>query len=208
MMIGLVSTFDCLQVHVMLRPRAGDFYYTDDELHVLLLDCQQLKQCRIAGFVFGCLSKDGSLDQSTAQRVLKACHPFPVTFHRAIDVSSDIIACAQQAVALGFKRILTSGGCNTAMAGSDAIAALQRAVGDQTIVMAASGIDESNAVSIVQATGVSHLHASLRHPLNSRMTHRVEAVSMGSPLQSEYNLKQASQERVQKVVTQLGQLHM
>jgi len=192
----------------MLRPRAGDFAYTRDELAVLLLDCQQFKQCSIAGFVFGCLNADGSLDTLSAQRVLQACKPFPVTFHRAIDVSADPMACAQQAVELGFKRILTSGGSATAMAGSDVIAAMQRAVGDRVVVMAASGVDEGNAVCIAQATGVMHLHASLRVGVSSRMEHRVEAVPMGSPLESEYSLKTASKDRVLAVVAQLEKFQL
>eukprot|EP00045_Choanoeca_perplexa_P015025 m.181309 g.181309 ORF g.181309 m.181309 type:complete len:334 (-) comp16870_c0_seq4:2181-3182(-) len=204
--LGLVNavTAACsLPVHVMLRPRAGDFNYTQDELTVLLLDCQQLKQCSIAGFVFGCLQPDGTLDKATAQQVLSACAPFPVTFHRAIDVSADPVACAVQAVELGFRRILTSGGCATALAGSSTIAAIQRAVGNQAIVMAASGVDESNALGIAQATGVQHLHASLRVGKESAMTHRVADVPMGSPLDSEYKLKTSSSERVANVVSEL-----
>eukprot|EP00730_Choanoeca_flexa_P013786 TRINITY_DN5709_c0_g2_i1.p1 TRINITY_DN5709_c0_g2~~TRINITY_DN5709_c0_g2_i1.p1 ORF type:complete len:442 (+),score=70.40 TRINITY_DN5709_c0_g2_i1:63-1388(+) len=204
---GLVKsvTDHCdIPVHVMLRPRGGNFHYTTKEMSVVLADCQHLKQCPIAGFVFGALTAEGDVHVEQCQQIIDACHPFPVTFHRAIDVAKDILAAAAIVAELGFKRILTSGGAATAMQGLDTIAQLQQRVGDKVVVMAGSGLSEDNAVTIAQSTGVRHVHGSLRRTLPSTSTYKRPAVSMGSA--DDCKVKETDRSRVKAVIDVLAGL--
>ena len=118
--LGLVELVleECsLPVYVMVRPRAGDFLYSDCEFEVMKRDVTRMKHLNVKGFVFGILCSEGLVDIVRCQELLDICRPKDVTFHRAIDMTSDPLLAMAQIIKLGFERILTSGGESTCPGG-------------------------------------------------------------------------------------------
>lgn len=107
-----------IPVYVMLRNRDGDFNYTDADLEVMKSDAEDLTANGADGFVFGALKQDGSVDVRACKFISNVCRSFPMTFHRAIDVSQNVTESLESIISLGFKRVLTSGGFKTALEGN------------------------------------------------------------------------------------------
>lgn len=154
-----------LALHVLVRPRGGDFCYTGDELEVMLSDIALLKEAGADGLVFGALLKDGSLDLAGMTRLLEAAHPLSVTFHRAFDVCREPFKVLEQLVALGVPRLLTSGQARDAPTGAKLLRTLVEQAGDRLVVMAGGGVRASNVAQLVRDTGVTELHFSAQRPL-------------------------------------------
>ena len=147
-------------VFVMIRPRGGDFVYSDAEFAVMLADIDHAVGLGASGLVTGVLLADGSVDVSRTQQLVARAQGLPVTFHRAVDVSADPVASARAAAQAGCARVLSSGGAPTAELGVDL---LRELVALESIgVVAAGSITETNAATIVQDTGVCEVHAALR----------------------------------------------
>ncbi|XP_051946556.1 copper homeostasis protein cutC homolog isoform X2 [Xyrauchen texanus] len=106
-----------IPVYVMIRPRGGDFLYSDWEVEVIKRDIEQMKNHRADGLVFGALTEDGRVDTALCMELLAACRPLPVTFHRAFDMVHDPVVALEALVSLGFERILTSGCDSSALEG-------------------------------------------------------------------------------------------
>ena len=191
------------KVHVMLRCRAGDFCYAPEELAIMEQDCFLLKGLGVAGFVFGALLSAGSPDLEATRRMMAAAYPLPLTFHRAIDMCRDPVAAALALRDLGVPRILTSGGESTALEGSPTIRAMVDAVGHAVQVVPGGGITERNVARVVEACGVTQVHASARASHASRMTHINSRVAMGASFAaSEYEHKQTDAARVCQLLAQ------
>ncbi len=153
-----------LPIHVLVRPRAGDFCYSDLELAVMLEDATQFREAGAAGLVFGTLTPDGALDLLAMKRLMAAADPLPVTFHRAFDVCREPFKVLEQLVALGVTRLLTSGQQPDALAGLSRLAALNEQAAERIVIIAGGGVRVSNAAQIVRETGVSELHFSAQQP--------------------------------------------
>lgn len=166
-----------LPVYALVRPRAGDFVYSDAELGVMLEDISLLKDAGADGLVFGALTKVGSLALPEMTRLLTAADPLPVTFHRAFDVCREPFKVLEQLVALGVTRLLTSGQAGDALSGAKLLRTLVEQAGDRLTVMAGGGVRASNAAQIVLETGVSELHFSAQRPLQPSLS----PFSFGSP---------------------------
>jgi copper homeostasis protein len=151
-------------LRVLVRARAGDFVYSPGEVEVMLCDIARFKLVNeVKGIVTGVLRRDGGVDEPQMRRLLDAARPLPVTFHRAIDVCADPLEALRQCHALGVGRILTSGGAGQALAGVERIRLLaERARALGVAVAAGGGVDASNALAIVLATGCDELHGSCR----------------------------------------------
>ncbi len=166
-----------LPLHVLVRPRAGDFCYGGLELAVMLDDVAQFRAAGAAGLVFGALTRDGSLDLPGMKRLMAAAEPLPVTFHRAFDVCLEPFKVLEQLIALGVARLLTSGQEPGALSGAPLLKTLTEQAGDRLIVMAGGGVRAANAAQIVRETGVSELHFSAQKPVQLPLT----PFSFGSP---------------------------
>lgn len=149
------------EVHVIVRPRAGDFHYSDDEIALMARDVRHALAAGAHGVVIGCQGADGTLDRDGLARLVDAAAGAPVTLHRVIDVTPDPLAALRAARALGISRVLTSGGASRAVDGLDVLRALVTEGAGSIEVMAGSGITASD-VSAIAATGVNALHFSAK----------------------------------------------
>jgi copper homeostasis protein len=170
-----------IPVHVLVRPRGGDFIYDEDELRVMLGDIAFCKEVGVAGIVLGALFPDGALDDRSTRLLVEAARPLSVTFHRAFDLVRDPFEALDTLMALGVDRVLTSGGAPTAIEGMETLAALAwRSEGRATII-AGGGITEHNVGRIVTEAGVSEVHVRPTKRRDSQMRFRRESVTLGKP---------------------------
>lgn len=186
-------------VAVMIRPRAGDFVYDDDEFAVALADVSLAVRLGAGAIVFGALSPDGRVDGARVRAVADRAHPLPITFHRAIDMCCDLIEAVRDLAALAgsgvpLAYVLTSGGEATALDGAETIRLMcsaARELGAPFAIMAGGGVTPRNAARLVRETGASALHGTLRRSHDSSMAFRPSAgVLMGGTLaQSEFVIK-------------------
>lgn len=153
-----------LPVHVMVRPRAGDFLYDESELAVMLADIREVKRAGAAGVVLGVLTSDGRVDEPRLQALVREASPLPVTFHRAIDVCRDPVGAIEALVRAGVARVLSSGGAPTATEGADTLQRMVDVAGGRLVVAAGGGVTEDNAGALVRATGVDEVCMHVYEP--------------------------------------------
>jgi copper homeostasis protein len=170
----LARTRDCVRIplYVLIRPRAGDFYYDEFERDVMLRDIETCARLGCDGVVIGALDADGHVDMATCRELVIAAGFMGLTFHRAIDVSRDPAQALEAAIALGCHRVLTSGAGATALDGADAIAALVQQAGHRIRVMAGAGINAGNLREVAMRSQADEFHASARALHASAMRHR------------------------------------
>lgn len=166
-------------IAVMIRPRGGDFVYTDLEFESMRHDVGVARSLGADAVVFGLLNPNGTIDRDRTARLIEDAGPLPVTFHRAFDVSRDPMESLETLIALGVTRILTSGQRASAMESLDLLAALVRTAGDRLTILAGGGVTAANAAQIVAATGVREVHLYAPRRFASPMEHRNDAVPMG-----------------------------
>jgi copper homeostasis protein len=158
-MIRSVRESVSLNVHVMIRPRAGDFCYSEAEFEAMKRDVQEAKKLAINGLVFGILTRDRTIDTSRTKLLLEMARPLPVTFHRAFDETVDLFVALSELTQLGIDRVLTSGGKPSVDAGLETLADLVRKAGSSIKVLAGGGITLENIADVVERTNVDEVHA-------------------------------------------------
>ena len=189
-----------IPVFVMIRPRGGDFLYTEEEFAVMREDVEEAKRCGADGVVTGILLADGRVDVDRTRELVELAAPLPVTFHRAIDMTPDVVEALEGVIAAGCRRVLTSGGRNTAEEGIEGLRRMVLRAAGRIKVMAGSGVNGGNAGRLIEA-GVDALHLSGRASRDSGMTFRNPAVSMGGvPGIPEYEQFYSAAEKVAAVV--------
>jgi len=158
-----------IPLYVLIRPRAGDFLYNDDELDVMQHDIETCLSLGCDGVVFGVLDADARVDLARCKPLLSAAGGMGVTFHRAFDMARDLPRALEDVVALGAERVLTSGGAVSAIAGDDTIHQLIEQAAGRIVVMPGAGVRATNIAGLAQATGASEIHASAKGVLPSGM---------------------------------------
>ncbi len=191
-----------LKVNVLIRPRSGDFVYSEPELRVMLRNIETCKQLGVNGVVFGALTPTGDIDMEACRRMAEGAKGLHMTFHRAFDMCRDPRKAVRDIMQLGFDRILTSGQEVSAMAGLALIRDLQKEFPNITFI-AAGGVIPSNVTEIVAATGVREIHASAKTTVESAMTYRKKGVSMGSPDADEFSHTRTSEKTVKALAKAL-----
>ena len=195
--ITLARAHLTIDINVMIRPRGGDFLYSDLEMEVMQHDIILAKELGANGVVFGILTADGAIDKARTKSLVDLARPLSVTVHRAFDMVADPIRALDDLIALRVDRVLTSGLELTAQAGVATIAALVKQAAGRIIVMPGSGITEHNIASIQQQTGASELHMSGRSPQESAMRYRNPRISLGGNTQApEYTHQITSAARI------------
>ncbi len=184
-------------VFTMVRPRGGDFCYSADELDVMRKDIAIAKASGADGVVLGLLLPDGTVDVERTRELVERARPMLVTFHRAIDVSSNLLDSLERAIEAGADRVLTSGGKDAALAGAKVIARMVAAARGRIAVMAGAGVKVENLAAIAEATGAREFHASLRKKTASPMKYRPAGPNMGAPGLDEYARYATSPDDVQ-----------
>ena len=182
-------------VHVLIRPRFGDFLYTREELAQMEEEIRMFRELGASGVVFGALTPDGDLDMEAMARLMGCAGDMHVTLHRAFDMARDPLEALEDAVRLGCRTILTSGQARSAAEGKEVLRAVFRQAAGRLDIMAGSGVKRENILEIHRYTGIRAFHTTGRRgPVESGMRYRKEGVSMGLPSLSEYELWRTDEE--------------
>jgi copper homeostasis protein len=186
--------------NVIIRPRGGDFLYTDLEYEVMQRDITACKKLGVDGVVIGILTANGYIDVPRCKALVALASPMQVTFHRAFDVAQNPLKALEDVIATGCNRLLSSGQAATALEGAAMLKTLQAAAGDRLIVMPGAGIRCNNIAELVAATGCTEFHTSARLPFASQMRYCNPNVHMGIPGQDEYALVETNAELVKEII--------
>lgn len=173
------------KLHVIIRPRGGDFLYSKLELDIMLHDIKVARQLGADGVVFGCLTAEGNVDVPAMKMLMNAVGDMSVTFHRAFDMCKNPQEALEQIIALGCNRILTSGQEPNAVNGIPLLKELVKQADGRIIIMPGCGVNPSNILQIAEETGASEFHFSGRSTYESGMIYRNPKVSMGGTVKIE-----------------------
>jgi copper homeostasis protein len=185
----------------MVRPRGGDFCYSDSDFAAMEGDVRACIEAGADGIVLGLLSPDGSVDEARTRRLVELAAPTPVTFHRAFDMAADPYEALEAIIRSGCTRILTSGNEATALDGAELLAELVRRAGDRITIMVGGGVRKGNIRRLVDQTGATEFHFSAFESAESHMSFRNTRVFMGGTLRPpEFSLSLASPARVEACI--------
>lgn len=194
-----------IKLHVIIRPRGGDFLYNELEAQIMERDIRQAKEAGADGVVIGCLTPEGDIDVSLTKRLVNAAEGMSVTFHRAFDVCRDPFTALEQIIELGCNRILTSGQQPTVIQGLSRLKELIEKAGDRIIILPGSGINENNIAQIAKETGAKEFHFSARENKQSGMIYRNTSIPMSSiPNHDDFIQSITSAEKVRRTINSLS----
>ena len=162
------ETFD-VDLFPIIRPRGGDFLYTEEEFQMMLKEVKFCKEVGCEGVVIGLLQEDGNIDIKRTAALVQAAYPLDVTFHRAFDRCIDPFMALEQLIAVGCQRILTSGQKPIVMEGLETLIQLVEAANDRIIIMPGSGVRKENIKLLAEKTGAVEFHSSLRGKSRTKM---------------------------------------
>lgn len=203
-LIEIARTAVSIALHVMIRPRAGDFCYDTDEFETMRRDIALAKRMGANGVVFGILELNGNVDVARTRQLAELARPLAVTFHRAFDMTADLFRALDDVCAAGADRVLSSGGEPTALQGRETIAQLIQQAHGRIVIMPGSGIKPDNARDLVAYTGAVEVHVGLRTALPSPILHRNPRTVMGLLAGREYQRFVVLEEQVRKLSHALG----
>ena len=196
-----------IPVHVLIRPRGGDFVYSDLEIEVMQRDIALARRFGAQGVVFGALHADGTVDLERTRALLGVSRPLSVTFHRAFDFTPDADAALDALIALGIDRVLTSGQAPTAVEGVGALARLVSRAAGRIAVMAGGGLSEENIARVVERARVREVHVRATALLESPASYRPPHLSLlKQPLPNEFDRAVTDPERVRRISAILGKV--
>jgi copper homeostasis protein len=186
-----------LDVYVMIRPRGGDFYYTNYEFHSLKRDISQCQKISVDGVVFGILNPDGTLDKKRCKELIDKARPLKVTCHRAFDMTRDPFEALEDCIEVGFDRILTAGQQAQALKGADLIGELIKRANGRIAIMPGSGVNENTVQEILAKSKAIEIHFSATSSRESVMIYRNPSIAgMGSDEGSEFKVRTVDPDRV------------
>lgn len=192
------------RLHVIIRPRGGDFLYSPVEQRIMLKDIDLARKLGADGVVFGCLTAEGDVDLPLMRQLMEAAEDMSVTFHRAFDVCRNPQQALEDIIGLGCHRILTSGQQPTAEQGIPLLKNLQQQADGRIILLAGCGVNETNIARIAQETGIHEFHFSAREQMESDMLYRNPQVSMGGTVCiEEYSRPLTTSKRVSQTIAAL-----
>lgn len=177
-----------IDLYPIIRPRGGDFFYSDAEFEVMKADVKICKELGCDGVVIGMLNADGSVDKERCKQLIELAYPLGVTFHRAFDRTKPLLTSPEgrnqdsadleffsesleDVIEMGCERILTSGLQPMAMEGAETIAALIKQADERIIIMPGSGVRADNIMELAQKTGAVEFHTSARMNIDSKMNY-------------------------------------
>jgi copper homeostasis protein len=173
----------------MVRPRGGDFLYSQREFASMLEDVAALRELGVPGVVVGCLTPDGRIDEQRMSALVEAAGPLAVTCHRAFDMTRDPEEALEALIRCGVDRVLTSGQRDTAVEGAELLARLVRQAGDRIVILGCGALDPDNVGAVVRQTGLTEIHFAALRDEASRMIYRNPKVGMGgTDLDREYRI--------------------
>jgi copper homeostasis protein len=149
-----------IQVFAMIRPREGDFVFSNEEFFLMLREIALFKKTGVKGIVSGILLPDGTIDAQRSQQLIDAARPLQFTFHRAFDLTANLNQSLETLIQIGSDRVLTSGGASDAFQGKETILNLIEISNGKIIIMPGGGIHPGNVLELVRDTGVKEIHLS------------------------------------------------
>ena len=170
-MIAEARKSTSIQLFPIIRPRGGDFLYSDQEFNAMLYDIETCRNLGCDGVVFGMLTKEGNIDINRCAQLIENAGDMSITFHRAFDRVNDPLLALEQIIELGCKRILTSGLKPTVMEGIELLRQLVQLAGDKIKIMPGSGVRSNNIIQLAETTGAKAFHSSARKNLSSKMNY-------------------------------------
>lgn len=177
-----MAVAESVRVHVMVRPRGGDFLYTDEEFAAMKEDIAAFKRIGVHGYVFGILDAEGNIDVPRNRELMALCQPASVTFHRAFDMARDPVAALEDLVKLRVDRLLTSGQAPSVLEGAPLISQLIKQSNGRLTIMPGGDITSYNVARIVSETGASEIHFAAFELKAGLMQYRNTRVFMGGTL--------------------------
>ncbi|MGC4956957.1 copper homeostasis protein CutC [Actinomadura citrea] len=177
-----LAAVSSIRVHVIIRPRGGDFIFDEHEVAAMEHDVALVREAGAHGVVIGALTPEGTVDRPVVERLMAAAGELPVTFHRAFDMAADPFATLDVLAGLGVARVLTSGQDASALEGAPLIAELVRHAGGRVIVMPGGGVTDRNVARVVAATGAREIHFAALSEEPSPAVHRNPYPFMGGEL--------------------------
>lgn len=202
--LGMTRGLDGMYRNVLIRPRPGDFLYSDLEFAQMEADVRSREVAAADGIVTGMLTADGRVDTRRCARLMDLAPCKQYTFHRGFDMVRDPERALEEIIALGFNRILTSGCAPTAEAGIPLLRRLNDRAKGRIIIMAGGGVTPGNITRIKSQTGISAFHASASESIQSRMTFRNMATHMSRESADEYSYSSTSPVRARELGALLG----
>ncbi|MDR1865626.1 MAG: copper homeostasis protein CutC [Bacteroidales bacterium] len=186
-------------LHVLIRPRGGDFLYDDAEFEIMQSDIRFCGESGCDGIAVGMLRPDGTVDKQRCGELIRTAHQYSmsVTFHRAFDRSADLPCAMEDVIEMGCRRILTSGGCNTAMEGAEIIRRLAEQAGNRIIIMPGAGITPENAKELIAKTGLKEMHGTFRSYCPGAMRYRNTQLAGQA---AEYGLSTADAKKIKTII--------
>ncbi|MBS1667740.1 MAG: copper homeostasis protein CutC [Bacteroidetes bacterium] len=158
-----------IQLYPIIRPRAGDFLFNDEEFEIMQTDVANCKNLGCDGVVIGMLQSDGCIDKKRCAQLVQLAYPLGVTFHRAFDHAAHSFEALEDIISIGCERILSSGQKPTAIEGADLLNELIRQAEDRIVIMPGSGVRANNVVELKEKTGAMEFHTSARTTIKSPM---------------------------------------
>lgn len=200
--ITLARKLLSIKLYVLIRPRGGDFLYSDVEFDIMKADVQHCIDTGCDGIVIGILNADGSIDKKRCSELVSMAKSqgLGVTFHRAIDMCADMNQALEDIIELGCERILTSGGKSTAVEGVGVIAHLVEKAAGRISIMPGAGVSENTVADIVHFTGATEIHSSARKTIKSQMDYKNDHILMGYGETDEYSYSMTDVERVRSIL--------
>jgi copper homeostasis protein len=203
--IQVARKYLTIGLNVMIRPRGGDFCYSDLEFEIMCRDIEIAQQLGADGIVLGILKPNGVIDKKRTHALMDLARPMNVTFHRAFDVTRDPFAALDTLMELGIDRLLTSGQEASAIEGLDLIAELIRRGGNRIIIMPGGGINERNIARVLMAAHPREIHLTAFTLVDSPMQFRNPRVFMGAELRPpEYSRSVTDPQRVRRILRAAG----
>jgi copper homeostasis protein len=189
-----------IPIHVLIRPRGGDFVYSDIELEVMQRDIALAGRLGAHGVVFGALQPDGAVDVERTRALLGVARPMTVTFHRAFDFTPDADAALDALIALGVDRVLTSGQAPSAKEGTRTLSRLVTRAAGRIGILACGSVSEENIAEITRLTGVREVHVRATALLESPTSYRPRHLSLlKQPLPNEFDRAVTDPERIRRL---------
>lgn len=187
-----------IRIHVLIRPRFGDFCYTEEEFILIREAVKEFKKLGAEGVVIGCLKPDGTLNMEQMKILMEEAGDMSVTLHRAFDVCADPYETMEQAISLGIDTILTSGQKNVCTLGAGLLKELVEKSAGRITIQVGSGVNAEVIREVHKKTGAAAFHMSGKKTLDSAMTYRKEGVNMGLPSLSEFEVWRTDEEEIRK----------
>jgi copper homeostasis protein len=198
--IELVRQNVSLDVYVMIRPRGGDFHYSNYEFHCMKRDIMQCQKLSVDGVVLGIVTPEGTIDKKRCKELIERARPLKVTCHRAFDMTRDPFEALEDCIEVGFDRILTAGQQAQALKGAGLIGELIRKANNRIAIMPGSGVNENSVEELLKRSGASEIHFSATAFRESGMQYRNPNIAgMGSDEGSEFKLRTVDPQRVRKM---------